>query len=274
MILAIALVAHLLMSLLILSMPHLTHRQILFGVVVPADFRSSPEGRRAIRIFRRAVAIPALAALITMIRSDAVAFIFLASLVTILAGGVAFVWLHRSLRPFAVEPKPIRVFELSVRAERLPWFTWLGLVPPVLLVAASLYLHAHWDKIPLRYPDHWDLERNPNGWADRSWRRCTLHYFSGSRWRFGSCARAGDMVRIAPIGTSPKTYDGLLCSHPMGRRSDDGRGRVGAIASLTVLDRDRWDADHSRKCYLLAHQIQGFECAFGSHTKRILERRG
>ncbi len=170
MILAIALVAHLLMSLLILSIPNLTHRQILFGVVVPVDFRSSPEGRRAIRIFRRAVAIPALAALITIIRSDAVFVIFWASLATILAGGVAFVWLHRRVRPFAVKPQPVRVFELSVQAERLPWFTWLGVIPPLLLVAVSLYLHANWDNIPTRYPIRWDLERNPNGWADRSWR--------------------------------------------------------------------------------------------------------
>ena len=188
MILAIALLAHLLMSLLILSIPHLTHRQVLFGVVVPVDFRSSPEGRRAIRIFRRAVAIPALAGLLAIAQADMAWLVLVASLATILAGGVAFVWLHQSLRPFAVEPQPIRVFELSVQAERLPWFTWLGVVPPLLLVAVSLYLHAHWDNIPARYPVHWDLERNPNGWVDRSWRSVyapLLFGFEMAIWFFG-----------------------------------------------------------------------------------------
>ncbi|PYS22236.1 MAG: hypothetical protein DMG11_26985 [Acidobacteria bacterium] len=48
------------------ALPYLTRREILFGVVVPADFRSRPEGRRAIRGFRFAVAIPAIAGLISI----------------------------------------------------------------------------------------------------------------------------------------------------------------------------------------------------------------
>ncbi len=51
----IPLITHVLMSLVFYSIPNITRAEILFGVVLPADFRSRPEGRRAIRQFRFAV---------------------------------------------------------------------------------------------------------------------------------------------------------------------------------------------------------------------------
>jgi hypothetical protein len=66
MILVIPILGHLLTSILVLAVPNLTRREILFGVLVPIDFRSSPEGRRAIRIFRSVVAVPAIAGLIVI----------------------------------------------------------------------------------------------------------------------------------------------------------------------------------------------------------------
>jgi uncharacterized membrane protein len=172
MILAILLVFHLLVSVLILSIPNMTRSEILFGVVVPIDFRSSPEGRRAIRIFRSVVAVPAVGGLIAIAFWGARFVPWQPALViaTAFAGTVSFVAMNRKIKPFAVQPQGVRVFELSAEPERLPWFTWLGLVPLLLLVAAGLYLNAHWDSIPARYPIHFDLNGNPNRWADRSFR--------------------------------------------------------------------------------------------------------
>jgi uncharacterized membrane protein len=172
MILATPLISHALLSLVILSIPHLTRREILFGVVVPLDFRSSPEGRRAIRMYRSLVAIPAIGGLlaIVLLGFRFIPLLTLAEVATMLAGGVAFVAMNRKLKPFAVQPQAVRVLELRAEPERLPWFTWLGLVPLLLLVAAGLYLHANWDSIPSRFPVHWGLDGNPNRWADRSFR--------------------------------------------------------------------------------------------------------
>ena len=92
------------------------------------------------------------------------------------------------LKPFAVQPQPVRELELSAEPERLPWFAWLGLVPLLFLAAAALYLHAHWDDIPLRRPVHWGLDCQPNRWADRSFRGVYGPVIFGaamSLWLFG-----------------------------------------------------------------------------------------
>ena len=170
MILAILLGAHLLISALILSIPNMTRKEILFGVAVPIDFRSSPEGRRTIRIFRSVVVVPAIGGLIAIAFWGAQIVPWQPAVVmaTALAETVSFVAMNRKIKPFAVQAPSVRELELGAEPERLPWFTWLGLVPLLLLVAAGLYLNAHWDSIPARYPIHFDLNGNPNRWADRS----------------------------------------------------------------------------------------------------------
>jgi len=190
MIVMIPLVAHLLMSLIMLALPKMVRREILFGVVVGADFRSGPEARRAIRDFRLAILIPAVAGAmgIVLLGSRFIPVFILAPATMLLAGFTTFVLQNRKLRAFAVQPQPVRELELSPEPERLPWFVWLGLVPLLVLVAAALYLHAHWDSIPSRYPVHFGLDGNPNRWADRSFRGVYGPLFFGAElviWFFG-----------------------------------------------------------------------------------------
>jgi len=184
------LVSHALFSLVVLSIPHLTRREILFGVVVPLDFRSSPEGLRAVRMYRSVVAIPAIGGLIAIALWGYrfIPILTVAEIATLLAGGMAFVAMNRKLKPFAVQPQPVRVLELRAEPERLPWFIWLGLIPLLLLVAAALYLNANWDSIPPRFPVHWGIDGNPNRWADRSFRGVYGPLFFGTElvvWFFG-----------------------------------------------------------------------------------------
>ena len=147
--LVMPLVAHVLMSLVMLALPHLTRREILFGVALPADFRTSPEGRQAIRVFRFAIAIPAILGIVAILLwgSRFVPVFLLAPAMMMLAGFATFVLQNRKLRAFAVQPKPVRELELSAEAERLPWFAWLGLAPLLLLAAVALYIRANWDRI-------------------------------------------------------------------------------------------------------------------------------
>ena len=123
-------------------------------------------------MYRSVVAIPAIGGLIAIALSghEFLPVLVLALLATVVVGMTAFVWLNGKLKAFAVQPQPIRALELSAESERLPWFTWLGLIPLLLLMAAGLYLHANWDSIPSRFPVHWGLDGNPNRWADRSFR--------------------------------------------------------------------------------------------------------
>jgi len=143
------LVAHLLMSLAMFALPHVTRREILFGVVLPADFRSRPEGRKAIREFRFAVLIPAIAGAlaITLLGPRFIPVFLLAPMAMMLAAWITFVLQNRKLRAFAVQPQPVRELELSTQPERLPWFAWLGLAPLVFLAAIAVFLYANSDGV-------------------------------------------------------------------------------------------------------------------------------
>jgi uncharacterized membrane protein len=184
------LAAHLFMSLIILALPHLTRKEILFGVVLPADFRSRPAGRYAIRAFRIAVMIPAVAGLITipLLSSRFVPIVLLAPMATIVSGFVVFVQQNRRLKVFAIRPPLVRELELTGEPERLPRFVWLGLLPLLFLAGTALYLHFHWESIPERHAIHWTLDGQPDRWADRSLRGVYGPLILGAEmilWLFG-----------------------------------------------------------------------------------------
>lgn len=42
-------------------------------------------------------------------------------------------------------------------------------LPPLAILAAlAMYVHAHWQEIPIHYPIHWTTGGTPNGWATKS----------------------------------------------------------------------------------------------------------
>lgn len=47
-------------------------------------------------------------------------------------------------------------------------FRWASLGPFLILAAAASFLHANWLRIPARFPVHWNLHGQANGWATRS----------------------------------------------------------------------------------------------------------
>jgi uncharacterized membrane protein len=96
--------------------------------------------------------------------------VIVASGATMFAGILAFVAQNRKLKPFGIQPEPVREVTLSVEPERLPWVAWLGVVPLLLLAATALYLHTHWDSIPELRPVHWTIDGQPNRWAARSFK--------------------------------------------------------------------------------------------------------
>ena len=150
-----------------LAMPHLAPKGLLFGVPVPPGFRSTETGRRALRLYRLWIAIPAAAGLLGMLVIPNPAFSVAAPLSTAVVGMVTFVVLNGRLKPFAIQPSPVRQTELGP-TEPLPRFAWLGILPPLMLAGVAVYLHAHWNEIPLRYPVHYNLYGIADRWADRT----------------------------------------------------------------------------------------------------------
>jgi uncharacterized membrane protein len=167
--LATLLFAQLFVALIMFAIPNITRRDLLFGVPVPDGFRSTEPGRRALRSYRLVIAIfTAVGLLGTAVFLNPV-FNLTALLATAAVGIAAFVAQNRKLKPFAIQPPLVRETTLGP-PEPLPWFTWLGIPPLLLLAGVANYLHSHWYQIATRYPVHFSLDGTPNRWADRTFR--------------------------------------------------------------------------------------------------------
>ncbi len=92
------------------------------------------------------------------------AFGFLISIGSLLT---AFVMARSQTAPHRVMPSSHHEAEVRPRDTRLVG-GWLGQVGPLLLLAAFAgYLVMRWNDIPERFPVHWGLNGEPNGWATR-----------------------------------------------------------------------------------------------------------
>lgn len=155
--------------------PRLTRPDIYFAVTVPSDFRDSAEGRAILNRYRveliiaSAIALAIVLATIWLPRTAFREFAPLAGVFLQLAGAFfAYYRARRSVQPHAVAPVTVREAELAPHEVRLPggWLVQLG--PFALLAATALWLRLHWDNIPDRFPIHWGMDGQPNGWATRS----------------------------------------------------------------------------------------------------------
>jgi uncharacterized membrane protein len=167
---AIAIFAALIGAAAMLALPNLNRRDILFGVPIPDGFSDSETGRGAIRSYRTTVAVASAAAILFILYLGNPALNVVPLLSIAAAGTVSFVAQNRKLRPYAVQPAQVRTVNFSSDPEPLPSFIWLGIAPFLLLAGIAAYLALEWDKIPSRFPVHFDLNGTPNRWVDRSFR--------------------------------------------------------------------------------------------------------
>lgn len=159
----------LVLSLVLLHvLPLLPRRSRLFGVNVPPEVRHGREGARLMRTYQLWL-MP-----FTVVASLIVLFWTFRPLLVVGSVGVASCaavgLLYRCqtrAKRFALPPPSIR--EASLVSDtglpgRLLWFT----PPLVLLASTAFYLRANWDLIPGRFPVHFDLQGNANGWSHRT----------------------------------------------------------------------------------------------------------
>ena len=62
----------------------------------------------------------------------------------------------------------VREAVLEPRSTRPPggWIVQVG--PFAILLVTGVFLHFHWDEIPARFPVHWGIGGQPNGWSSRT----------------------------------------------------------------------------------------------------------
>lgn len=147
--------------------PHLTRRDIFFGVTVPAQFRTSSVSRSVARRYAWEVWGLALVAAALIATSPFPAASGAALLTQTVGALVAFTRARRAVRPHAVAPRTTREAELGPRPG-LPG-GWVGQCGPfVIVIVAALFATWQWDRIPARFPTHWNVVGRPNGWTAKS----------------------------------------------------------------------------------------------------------
>jgi uncharacterized membrane protein len=158
----------LMMGALLLIIPNMMRRQMLFAVPVAPDFRESREGRHAVRLFRTVVALALAFGLLAMLALPLGTYTAFAPLALAAVSSLAYYKAKQMVAPFRVQLQPTRSIALTDAPDKLPRFVWLSIAPFVLLAAAAIILHQHWNSIPQKFPVHIGLDGIPNRWAERS----------------------------------------------------------------------------------------------------------
>ena len=152
-------------------LPQWTRPGIYFGVTAQPDFRKTPEGRRLLQRYRLEAMIHVAIAFAMMLASALPRYSFFAVIGAIwLAVGplTAFVEAHKRVQRHAVEAESVREAILEPRSTDLAggWIAQAG--PFAILLAVGVFLHFHWHEIPTRFPVHWGIDGQPNGWSRRT----------------------------------------------------------------------------------------------------------
>ena len=142
----------------------------LFGVAVPREIRSGKEVRQALRRYELQL-LPwtalALLASLWLPLPWVVMWVSCGSVIPLIAAGWIFSRRRNDLQHLALPAASTREARLT-DDDPLIRLMFLFLVPLSILAGTALYLHAHWDGIPARFPVHWGPGGNPDGWSTRS----------------------------------------------------------------------------------------------------------
>jgi uncharacterized membrane protein len=152
-------------------LPQWTRPGIYFGVTVQPDFRKTPEAQRLLRRYRLEAMIHVVIAFAMILASAQPRYSFFS-----VVGGIwlavgpltAFVEAHKRVQRHAVQVVTVREAVLEPRSTRPPggWAVQVG--PFAILLATGVFLYLHWDEIPARFPVHWGVDGQPNGWSSRT----------------------------------------------------------------------------------------------------------
>ena len=159
----VALLTCVFLGAVMLLIPHFSPRRYFFGITVPPGFRNTEPARKAMREYHGAVALVTLIEILCqwlLFQSPVVA-----PLLIVACAGVAFLRERSHIRPYAA---PSAMTELPVDGGHLPRWVALATVPFAAMLAVAAYLRAHWDQIPARFPVHWGVNGEPNGWSEKT----------------------------------------------------------------------------------------------------------
>jgi len=142
-----------------------------FGVRVAREYRSSSEALRSRNRYRAAIWASAVPAAFLTVVACALGKLWLVPLgfvFQMVSATVAFRAAWRRTLPHRIESPTTRSAHLITEQQRIPGGLLAFLTPFLLLAGVSLDLLVNWNSIPNRFPIHWDLAGDANGWRDRT----------------------------------------------------------------------------------------------------------
>ena len=149
----------------------MTRPDLYFAVTVPAAFRDTDEGHAILGRYRSRTFLSSVVALGMVIAGGyrhSTALLMSSIFVQYAGCLAAYLSGRQHVKPHATEPTQVREATLAPSPADLPGGWLLQVGPSVLLAATGLYLRHRWANIPLRFPTHWGLNGEPNGWAHRT----------------------------------------------------------------------------------------------------------
>lgn len=160
-----------LLGTLFVGMPHLTRRDLFFGVTVPGAFRSTGDARRILLRYRILVvgatllslAVAAWAALQSVPWAAEIA-----PAVLLICMAPFYLVAHKASMAFRVASSGLREASLGRRRESLPGGLVLQSLPILALIAATGWTLVHWDRLPVRLPIRYDLRGDATAWTTLS----------------------------------------------------------------------------------------------------------
>ena len=160
---AVALLTCVFLGAVLLLVPHFSPRRYFFGITVPPDFRTTEPAHRALRAYHVTVASATLIAVASQwLLPSGMPF---APALIVVAAAVAFLRERARIRPYAAPSAPPHP---HLDGGHLPRWLALAALPYAVLLAVAAYLRAHWDEIPARFPVHWGVNGEPNGWSEKT----------------------------------------------------------------------------------------------------------
>lgn len=166
------------------TMPSVTRSTLFFAVTVAPGFRTTSEARRIARRYQVRLTVHAvIAAGLTVVAALVFREPHAASPTALLVEmTVAGLWMlvgmisalfraRQATLPYAVAPSSVREVPLRRPSRSFvrswPW-TAVILSPLAMLLLAGVYTAVYYDAIPERYPSHWNLHGEVDGWTSRS----------------------------------------------------------------------------------------------------------
>ncbi len=140
-------------------LPDLTRPALFFAVTVDPTFRTTPAGRAIVRGYRTVVLAATVAGVLVAWRFgrgfQGMAGVWAMVGVLGVATG-AFLWGRGRVLPHAAASPSVRQAVVVPRSVALPGGLLAQAGPFLLMIATAGWLAASWDRVPARFPIHWN----------------------------------------------------------------------------------------------------------------------